>query len=172
VLRAAAMDDARRRLPGDGLRFFDVRHDFPDAWPPAWRPGPGGGEAGEREDDGDRRHRSLRLGLRPAMFPFVPGRPVRTVDRVVLMFAAPDAEPGRHHVIQFWWTHDGHERATEFTAVADGAWPGYFCGTVDLRENPLGPLRDDRPSACGFGFPPAAGETRAVFIIAHYTAEG
>jgi hypothetical protein len=172
VLRAAAMDDARRRLPGDGLRFFDVRHDFPDAWPPAWRPGAGAGAADEREDDADRRHRSLRLGLTPAMFPFVPGRPVRTVDRVVLMFAAPDAEPGRHHVVRFWWTHDGHERATEFTAVADGAWPGYFCGTVDLRENPLGPLRDGRPSACGFGFPAAAGETRTVFIIAHYTAEG
>jgi hypothetical protein len=172
VLRAAAGDDARGRLPGDGLRLFDVRHDFPDAWPLAWRPGTEVREAEEREASGDRRRRSLRLGLTPAMFPFVPGRPVRTVDRVVLMFAAPDAEPGRHHDIRFWWTDDGHERAAEFTAVADSAWPGYFCGTVDLHEIPLGPLRDDRPTACGFDFLAEAGETRNVFVIAHYTAEG
>ena len=69
VLRAAARDDARRRLPGDGLRLFDIRHDFPDALPAAWRPG-----AEDREAEPDRRHRSLRLGLTPAMFPFVPGR--------------------------------------------------------------------------------------------------
>jgi hypothetical protein len=106
------------------------------------------------------------------MFPFVPGRRVRTLDRVVLMFAAPDAEPGRHHVIRFWWTDNGHERSTEFTAVADSAWPGYFCGTVDLQESPLGPLREDRPAVCGFGFPAQAGETRNVFVIAHYTVEG
>jgi hypothetical protein len=172
VLRAAAGDDARGRLPGDGLRLFDVRHDFPDAWPLAWRPGTEVREAEEREASGDRRRRSLRLGLTPAMFPFVPGRPVRTVDRVVLMFAAPDAEPGRHHDIRFWWTDDGHERAAEFTAVADSAWPGYFCGPVDLHESPLGPLRDDRPAACGFDFLAEAGETRNVFVIAHYTAEG
>lgn len=165
VLRAAARDDARGRLPGDGLRLFDVRHDFPDAWPPAWRPGPG--EAGE-----ERHHRTLRLALTPAMFPFVPGKPVRTVDRVVLMFAAPDAEPGRHHVIRFWWTHDGRERATEFTAVADGAWPGYFCGMVDLHESPVGPMRDGHPAACGFAFTAEAQEIRNAFVIAHYTAEG
>jgi hypothetical protein len=167
ALRAAARDGARCRLPGDGLRLFDVRHDFPDAWPPAWRPGTEEPAAG-----GDRRHRSLRLGLRAAMFPFIPGRGVRTVDRVLLMFAAPDAEPGRGHVIRFWWNDDGHERTTEFTAVADGAWPGYFCGTVGLHESPLGPLRDDRPAVCGFDFPAKAEQTRNVFVIAHYTAEG
>ena len=165
VLRAAAAADARRRLPGDGLRVFDVRHDFPDAWLASWRPA-----ADEPEAVGERRNRSLRLGLTPAMFPFVPGKPVRTVDRLLLLFEAPDAQPGRHRVIRFW-QDDGHERATEFTAVADGAWPGYFCGTVDLRKSPLGPLRDERPAVCGFDFPAGAGEICNIFVIAHYAAE-
>jgi hypothetical protein len=166
VLRAAAQDDARGRLPGDGLRLFDVQHDFPDAWPPARRPGPEG-----REDEPGQRHHSLRLGLTPAMFPFVPGRRVRTVDRVLLMFEAPDAQPGHHHLVRFWWQDADRDRATEFTAVADGAWPGYFCGPADLRDNPLGPLRDARPALCGFDFPAQAGEIRNVFVVVHYIAE-
>jgi Tc toxin complex TcA C-terminal TcB-binding domain len=166
LLRAAAGDDARRRLPGDGLRLFDIRHDFPGAWPAAWRPG-----AEDREAEPDRRHRSLRLGLTPAMFPFVPGRRVGTVDRVLLMFEAPDAQPGHHHVVRFWWRDEGHDRATEFTAVADGTWPGYFCGMADLSESPLGPLRDARPALCGFDFPAQAGEIGNVFVIIRYTAE-
>ena len=31
-LRRAANASAQRHLPGDGWRFFDVRHEFPDAW--------------------------------------------------------------------------------------------------------------------------------------------
>jgi Tc toxin complex TcA C-terminal TcB-binding domain len=165
VLRAAASDDARHRLPGDGLRVFDVRHDFPDAWPAVGRPGQEGA-------DPDRRHRSLRLDFTPVMFPFVPGRRVRTLDRLLLMFQAPDARPGRHHLLRFWWHDAGHERVTEFTAVAEGGWPGYFCGPVDLGESPLGPLRDEHPAVCGFDFPAEAGEIGNIFVIAHYAAEG
>ena len=32
LLRARRDASARRHLPGDGWRFFDVRHEFPDAW--------------------------------------------------------------------------------------------------------------------------------------------
>ena len=44
--------------------------------------------------------RRLRLGFTPAMFPFVPGRRVHSIDRLLLMFAAPDAVPGRHHLVR------------------------------------------------------------------------
>ena len=167
VLRAAASDNVRHRLPGDGLRVFDVRHDFPDAWPGAWRSGQEDGQAGP-----DRRHRSLRLDFTPAMFPFVPGRRVRTLDRLLLMFQAPDAQPGRHHLVRFWRHDADHEGVTEFSAVADGGWPGYFCVPVDLGASPLGPLRDEHPAVCGFDFPAEAGEIGTIFIIAHYATEG
>ena len=32
MLRHAAMEAARKHLPGEGWCFFDVRHEFPDAW--------------------------------------------------------------------------------------------------------------------------------------------
>src|SRR5262249_32444001 len=32
LLRQAAREAARCKLPGDGWAFFDVRHEFPDAW--------------------------------------------------------------------------------------------------------------------------------------------
>ena len=31
-LREAALLAARCKLPGEGWAFFDIRHDFPDAW--------------------------------------------------------------------------------------------------------------------------------------------
>ena len=157
ALREAAAREARGRLPGDGLRLFDVRHDFPDAWPGLREPGQveeptGDSERDGREDGRDRRPRRLRLGFTPAMFPFVPGRPVRVIDRLLLMFAAPGATGGRHHLVRFW--PDGADcdrhRATDVECVASEAWPGFFCGTADLREHPLGPLRDGHPVTCTF----------------------
>ena len=167
ALREAAARDARGRLPGDGLRLFDLRHDFPDAWP--------GLRLQDRDDGGERdgrqdRPRRLRLGFTPAMFPFVPGRPVRTIDRLVLMFAAPGAASGRHHLIRFWPDGADLDQATEVECVAGGAWPGFFYGTVDLREHPLGPLPENRPVTCTFEVPAEAGPVRSAFVVASYDA--
>jgi hypothetical protein len=171
-LREAAARAGRERLPGDGLRFFDVRHDFPDAWPGLR--GSGG------TDDADRavRPRQLRLGFTPAMFPFVPGRPARVIDGLVLMFAAPgapgDHAPGRYHPVRFWREEAGRERAVEMEieCVADEAWPGFLRGTIDLREHPLGPLRDDRPVVAAFEIPAEAGEIWSAFVLASYDVTG
>jgi hypothetical protein len=166
ALREAAARDARGRLPGDGLRLFDVRHDFPDAWPALREPGDGGERAGR-----DGRPGRLRLGFTPAMFPFVPGRRVRGIDRLLLMFAAPDAVPGRHHLVRFWRDEAGRGGSAEVECVAGETWPGFFCGSIDLREHPLGPLRDDRPTACTFEIPAQAGEICSAFVAAHYDAQ-
>jgi len=162
LLREAAARAARGRLPGDGLRFFDVRHDFPDAWP-ALR------EFGDREE-GRHRPRHLRLHFTAAMFPFVPGRPVRTIDRLMLVFAAPDAEPGRHHLVRFWRDEAEPDATAEIECVASEGWSGYFRGTVDLREHPLGPLSDGRSATCTFEIPRQAGEILNVFLLASYNA--
>ena len=144
ALREAAA--ARRRgagSPATGCALFDVRHDFPDAWP---RPGgqaadePRGRVAGRPAQPrrcGWASHRRCSRSS-PAAGPH--HRPAAADVR-----GARTPQPGRHHLVRFWRDDDGHERATEFECVADGAWPGFFCGTVDLREHPLGPLRDERP---------------------------
>ncbi len=160
ALRDAAVRDVRGRLPGDGLRLFDVRHDFPDAWP----------GLRDRQDGHHDGRRLLRLGFTPAMFPFVPGRPVRTIDRLVLMFAAPGATGGRHHLVRFWPEGAGRDEAAEVECVAGPGWPGFFYGTIDLRRHPLGPLRQDYPVTCTFEIPAAAGPVRSAFLLASYDA--
>jgi hypothetical protein len=108
------------------------------------------------ESSGDGvRPRQLRPGFTRAMFSCVPGRPARTIDRLMLMFAAPGAAPGRHHLVRFWRDEAGSGRSAEVECVAGEAWPGFFCGAVDLREHPLGPLRDRRPENCTFRVPRA-----------------
>jgi len=165
ALREAAARDARGRLPGDGLRLFDVRHDFPDAWPALRRPDPE-----HQPTDRDRRHRSLRLGFTRAMFPFVPGRRVQGIDQLLLMFAAPDAVPGRQHIVRFRSQDADRDDVREFACVADGAWPGFFCGAISLREHPLGPLQDGHPVTCTFEIPAQVGRIHNAFVIASYDA--
>lgn len=156
-LRAAAERASRGRLPGDGLRLFDLRQDLPETWAAL------GGPAD--------RHRRARLALTPAMFPFIPGRRAHQVGRILLMFAAPGTIPGHHHLVRFWrGDHDGHACDVEVPCVASEAWPGYFCGTIDLRDEPLGPLTDDRSRACTLEFPAGTGEITDAFLIAQYDA--
>ncbi|MFI5915061.1 neuraminidase-like domain-containing protein [Dactylosporangium sp. NPDC051541] len=157
-LRTAAERACRGRLPGDGLRLFDLRQDFPEAWAIL-----GGTDRG--------RHRRVRLAITQAMFPYIPGRRAERIGRFLLMFAAPDAVPGRHHQIRFWRAdHDDRDCDVEATCVASDAWPGHFCGTIDLHDEPLGPLSDDRPQVCVVEFPPDTGPIGDVFLVAQYDA--
>jgi Tc toxin complex TcA C-terminal TcB-binding domain len=163
-LRGAAAAAACSHLPGDGLRLFTVRQEFPDAWPGLrLRRDP------DRRDDGDRHNRHLRLRFGQRMFPFVPGRRVRWIDRLVLVFAAPGTEPGRHHLVRFWRDGDDAGHVTDVECVATGALAGYFVGVIDL-SHPLGPLGEDH-ARCTFAFSDAAGEICDAYIVAHYRAD-
>jgi len=80
MLRRAANASARRHLPGDGWCFFDVRHDFPDAW-----------ELLRVEEDEKKRSRELALRLTRRMFPYVPEAPELLIDRMVLLFETEES---------------------------------------------------------------------------------
>jgi hypothetical protein len=153
-LRRAATAAACCRLPGDSLRLFDLRNDFPDVWPAI------------REHEPPRR---LRLQFWPAMFPFVPERRVRWIDRLVLVFSAPDADPGRHHLIRFWQQGDDRAEVQDVECVATGTWPGYFYGVI-APKRPLGPLTRERASQCSVELPAGVGEICSAYVIAHYDA--
>jgi hypothetical protein len=155
-LRRAASAAACCRLPGDGLRLFDIRYEFPDAWPALLF----------RHDD--RCLRRLQLQFLPAMFPFVPGRRVRRIDRLMLVFSAPDADPGRHHLLRFW--QQGDDDIEEFECIATGIWPGFFYGTIPL-ERPLGPLTAECPPKCFIEVPNSVGDICSAYLIAHYDAQ-
>ncbi|MGB9224456.1 MAG: hypothetical protein WCB80_14445, partial [Mycobacterium sp.] len=165
ALRDVARHDARDRLPGNGTRLFDVRHDFPDAWPELHQPHRRGA------DHHHRGRRQLRLSFTPAMFGYIPGRRVHTIHRLLLMFSAPGAVPGNHHLVRFWPDEPDCCDDTEFGCIASDAWPGYFCGTIDLDSQALGPVHHDHPSVCTFGFPDDVGEICNAFIVVDYDAQ-
>ena len=223
-LRRAGSAAASCKLPGDGLRLFDVRHEFPDAWPALrerreqrepdepWEPRRGHEqhewpqnrhpgeeheprehqrphekherlerycpgdehEQWERDRRGEGRKRracSLNLKFVPAMFPFVPGRRVRWIDGLVLLFAAPDADPGHHHLVRYWQEGDDRDDVKDIECVASDAHPGFYYGVIDLTKRRLGPLTSERGPCCTLEFSGQAGEVCSAHVIARYQAE-
>jgi hypothetical protein len=70
-LRRVAMEAARRHLPGAGWCYFDVRHDFPDAWQLL------------QDYSREKGHGAwLDLRLERRMFPFVPGLEELSISRI------------------------------------------------------------------------------------------
>lgn len=70
-LRVAANEVAQRHLPGSGVRFFDFRHELPDAWHRFRQP----------HQDGQSK-RQLDVRLKRNMFPFIPGRSIVRIERL------------------------------------------------------------------------------------------
>ncbi|WP_431970063.1 neuraminidase-like domain-containing protein [Nocardia sp. bgisy134] len=164
VLRTAALDAARCRLPGDGQRLFDVRRDLADAW---------SGLRVPREQGGPW-NRRLELRLSGAMFPFVPLREVRWVDSIQLFVEAPCAEPGASFVVRFRPAR--YDRCAcewiDVHCVASSEFPGLFWGVVELDGTRLGPLDDDRAEPLGvFEFPDSVGEICETYLVLGYCAE-
>ena len=74
-MREAARRAAAQGSPGDGWAFFDMRHDFPDAW-----------ELFRRSCQRDDRKRELAIPLTRNLLPFLPGDPELCVIRLLLLF--------------------------------------------------------------------------------------
>ena len=66
MLRKVANESAQCHLPGDGLAFFDVRHEFPDAW-----------ELFRDSLEGRKPARELRLRISRKLLPYIPRSPGR-----------------------------------------------------------------------------------------------
>jgi len=146
LLRDAANEVAQKHLPGSCWTFFDIRHDFPDAWE-VFRMGQHNGKPHE-----------LSLRLNRNMFPFLPGREEIFVNRMALLFETPEKElklchpvpecpcPTKEHV-------DCHtldlttsrlerqgrceEREADMHCVASQEWPELYHGTLDTELGPI-----------------------------------
>ena len=92
----------------------------------------------------------LDLRLSAMMFPFVPGRRTRWLDRLQVLFLAPCAQPGANFVLRF--VPGPHEHRDGFCdcgdidvrCVASSEWPGLFLGVIDLDDRRLGPIAAER----------------------------
>jgi Tc toxin complex TcA C-terminal TcB-binding domain/Protein of unknown function (DUF2934) len=171
LLRAAANASARCHLPGDGWHFFDVRHEFPDAWQLL------------RDTESD--HKELRLTLRRRMFPFIPDAPELRVDQIAIVFAACDGNdcaradsegcpcpPAREPAArEIEFIHgDGDERLAEhLRCLASERSPRMYCGMLDVELGPLG--REDRSNEFELRFPHDAGRLERVFLLCRYQTD-
>ncbi len=172
-LRQAAFAAARRHLPGGGWRFFEVRHEFPDAWQQM--------RDMSREEG---RHARLRLRFEGQMFPFIPhGREIM-LEAVVILFGAqkkddrdfpafehcPCPEPARAAAHQIEIRHCPDERRDAETVLcrASEEWPELYCGVFGAGIG-LGGKR--RHAEIDIRFDDGAREVGPVFLLCRYRTD-
>lgn len=168
LLRKASWSAASCMLPGAGLRFFDWKQDFADAWQRFKATGP----VMEQPDC----ERALTLRLSRGMFPYLPGqRPVR-MRRLELWFEAQNCNGARNHEIEFvpkrdCECEDGSEECCEryfLTCVASEDWPCLFHGVI---EYPFPFVCDERPVTIGdFLFAESVGAVHRAYLVCSYEA--
>jgi hypothetical protein len=170
-LRDAAMEAARKHLPGDGWCFFDVRHEFPDSWQMM---------RNTKREKG--RHTRLSLRMERKMFPFVPASDEVSITRIAVLFQARGAEcdcvqtgdcpclcerEPDCHVLEFKCADplrkDHPERVS---CVRTEEWPDLYYGIIATYIGLVG-KRGNRPEI-EFQFPHDAGEVEIVYLLCQY----
>jgi hypothetical protein len=172
LLRRATNECAKKRLPGDGWCFFDVRHDFPDSW-----------ELLRMATAEERRCKELNLKLTRRMFPYVPGfRDVR-IDKITLVFEPNGPE---HHgcevgecaclerkprdsyevglVIRPAYERDREYERLEAACVRSEDCPDLYVGNFEIElSQVVGEV------AARFEFPHEIEKIARVYLFCHYT---
>jgi hypothetical protein len=175
VLRRAASAAARHHLPGDGWRFLDVRHEFPDAWQRF--------VDCSREDRGEAR---LKLRLDRKMFPFVPGGREIRIGAMAIVFdrhehedcdcprseGCPCPEHGRRASCTVEFSHDDAEceNRRDIPCRRSETPSDLYCGLVETRLGPIGGER--RHSEVGFRFECGAAGIEHVYLLCRYSIAG
>jgi hypothetical protein len=173
-LRRAAREAACKKVPGDGWTFFDVRHEFPDAW-----------ELFRRSCTESERTRELQVRLRRNLFPFLPRDPDIALSKIMLIFETEEMldhacpEPGpcpcpqrelcASHKVELSVCAKGDEReeeASSFNCYSAEQWRGFYTGIVDSKTEPL--RREHESCEMRFSFPKEAGEIVRVYLFCHY----
>ena len=172
MLRHAAMDAARKHLPGDGWCFFDVRHEFPDAWQML-------------RNSSREKEQGARLGVRMErkMFPFLRGSDEVSITRIAVLFHVRRAECGCSKTgdcpcqcerapdcleLEFSCGDDpARDCPARVSCVRSEAWPDLYYGVFETEIGPVG-RRERRPDI-EFRFPHDAGEVEKVYLLCRYT---
>jgi hypothetical protein len=171
MLRQAAMEAARKHLPGEGWCFFDVRHEFPDAWQML-------------RNSSREKARDVRLGLRMErkMFPFLPGSDEVSITRIAVLFHVRGAEcdcpetgdcPCQRErepdCLVLELSCDDRlrkEHTARVSCVRSEEWPDLYHGLFETEIGPIG-KHENRPRI-EFLFPHDAGEVEKVYLLCQY----
>jgi hypothetical protein len=156
-LRHAAREAAEGELPGEGWCFFDLCHDFADAWE-LFHPGcrdhrrhcdnarhPACEHRNQHDED-----RSLILRFSRRHVPVVPGHRELSIEKMAPLFdhcehcgfecpgecpCCADPTPATYEVE--WGP--GHGKHQRFPCVLSDHWPGLYHGVVETHVGPLHP---------------------------------
>ncbi len=160
LLRRAARECAAMRLPGDGVRLIDARRETSGQW--AWHEAPSG------------RTQLLGMPITRSMLPFVTGDKTVEINRLEVLFEAPNARPSTHHTVVFYAGQGlkGFDPDTckegvhSLVCVGDAAWPGFYHGVQEIDHVPLDGAE---PNDLGvLRFPPEMGAIREVYLLIGY----
>jgi hypothetical protein len=133
-LRKAANDCAQLNLPGAGVRFFDVKREFPDAWHSL---------VGTTANSSSINQLGLRLSR--DMFPFLTSNKKIGVKRLEILFEASGADPSAHYIVEFLVGQRIGQIKEEkcdcdvrsIVCVANAQWPGLFHGVLEINIEAL-----------------------------------
>jgi hypothetical protein len=162
-LRQAANECAQQNLPGAGVRFFDIKHEFSEAWQLF---------TGAKSNYPGSKQLGIRLSRN--MFPYLTGNKKIGVQRLEILFEAPGADPSAHHIVEFLVGQRVSQIKEEkcdcdvysIACIADANWPGLFHGVLEVNFEAL--------SASGyqdlgvFRFPMDVGDVTDAYLFCGY----
>ncbi|KYC35938.1 hypothetical protein WA1_48895 [Scytonema hofmannii PCC 7110] len=127
-LRKAANECAQKNLPGGGVRFFDVKREFPDTWHSFV------GVTSKLMP------KELGIRLSRNMFPYITGNKKIGVQKLEIFFEAPGADPSVHHIVEFLVGQRVGQIKEEkcdrdvysIVCIANANWPGLFHGVLEI----------------------------------------
>ncbi|KAH8598521.1 hypothetical protein B0O99DRAFT_669787 [Bisporella sp. PMI_857] len=167
LLRRVANKSAQCHLPGDGVRFFDIRHEFPTLWASAFarRHDP-------RNSKHNRKHENrISLQFSRRGFPFLTGRRSITLSNLHLYVEVDKhCTLGGHFPVHFQGVGECKEDK-KFTCVSTPTVPGLYHGILD--DVVLGRLDDDDDHILGhLAFPHNLREAhvRQAYFVCYYAA--
>jgi hypothetical protein len=151
ALRQAARASARKKLPGNGWSYLDLRKDFPDVWELFRRP---------RQRCESERHLTLQITRR--LFPFLPGDPALKITRLGPLFETrEECDRSSHerggcactheniaasHLAEVTVDHPDVERGAfdevEMQCVSVPGSPQLYYGVGDVRLGPIDRCHD------------------------------
>ncbi|OAA51504.1 insecticidal toxin complex protein [Metarhizium rileyi] len=182
ALREVAERAAWRRLPGDGVRFLDIRSEFPTTWHDAFVSSHHGRHKSSKKNTGSKEARRsgrtrtscrrLPLQLSRRSFPFLTGkRDVMVTAVEVFVDTAQPCELGTHFPVEFIQRGGHPDDMRVFECRSSDQTPGFFHGI--LKDVQLGPLTGDQTEDLAtLGFPDGIGDAgvREVYFLCSYDA--
>lgn len=160
-LRDKANECAQVHPPGDGIRFFDIRHDFSDTW--SVFKSPVGNDLAQK-------FRKWPLRFSRGMFPFLTGRRSITINHIHLFLLIADACPGKHLDVKILGGDSrDHCKERHFRCVVQEENPRLYHGRIDVKFGPIGGYsREDFGFFC---FPHDIGRVQEAYLLCDYEVE-